>query len=479
MTTQLTNLREEINQLIEKYLPAKENEKNALGEVFTPVTMIETLFGNFPKSVLSNPSFTWLDPAGGVGNFMLVLFFWLMDSLKTKIPDQEKRAKHIIEKMIYITEINNTNVKACEKIFKTISPTAKLNIHKGDFLSLNNGDTLDKLNWPKKFNCVIGNPPYNIGGNKLEGTKRTHIAFTEEALKLLEPKGYLAYICPPSYRETDTPMNELFKQANGHFLFIKIYGAKDTSKLFHIQGRVDGFIYQRDTKGTTTIDDEFNVVTPNVSINLDRHIPNFGFTIFEKLYKKVAQLGHIEAFRNTEMSSIKSNTFGCNGKNKILHLIVENGKRVFKTTKKHSLASQPKLLINGLGVPYVYYDKKGEYGPSQSPVIIIKPSKNVVNLVTSNFFSFVAWGLRLTGNNNLPYLFNAVPDISKETNSYKTMSDIKKGFNLTDKEIQFINDNFHEYEYKDVDIIEKCTKTRKTSPSNKKSKTQKAKKTTN
>ena len=159
------------------------------------------------------------------------------------------------------------------------------------------------------------------------------------------------------------------------------------------------------------------------------------------------------------MSSIKSQTFGCNGKNKVLHLIVEKGKRVFKTTKKHSLASTPKLLVNGLGVPYVYYDSKGEYGPSQSPIIILKPSKNVVNLVENKFFSFVAWGLRLTGNNNLPYLFNAMPDISKEDNSYKTLIDIKRGFGLTNKEIKFIDENFHTYEYVNKDIIEKCNKT--------------------
>ena len=55
------------------------------------------------------------------------------------------------------------------------------------------------------------------------------------------------------------------------FVFIKIYGAKDTSKLFHIQGRVDSFIYQKDVKGTTTVNDEYNIITKGIQINLDRH----------------------------------------------------------------------------------------------------------------------------------------------------------------------------------------------------------------
>lgn len=454
MSIEITKLREHINELIEKHLPAKEKEKSELGEVFTPPLMIETLYRRFPKDVFENPLYTWLDPAGGIGNFSIVLFFWLMNGLKKKIPNKLKRAKHIVEKMIFIVEINPENVRICKKIFSTLCPSAKVNIHKGDFLKL---DTT-KINWPNNFDCIIGNPPYNIGGIGLEGSKRTHIIFTEAGLNALNKNGYLAYICPPSYRETGTPMNELFKQSNGHFVFIKIYGPQETARLFHIQGRVDSFIYQKDVKGRTIIDDEYNIITSNVNINYDRHIPNFGFTIFEKLYDKVDKVGHLDAFRNTELSSIKANTFGCNGKNKVLHLIIEKGKRVFKTTQKHSLTSMPKILINGLGIPYVYYDKKGEYGPSQSPVIIIKPTKNIVNLIKSDFFPFIVWGLRLTGNNNLPYLFDAVPDISKENNMYNSMEEIMRGFGLTKEEMKFINEHFHGYEYDNIDIIENCDK---------------------
>ena len=455
MRIEMTKLRQHIDQLIQQNLQIKTNEKSEFGEVFTPIIMIETLYEQFPKNIWSNLSYTWLDPAGGIGNFSLVLFFWLMNGLQHHIPDDTKRAKHIIEKMIYIAEINVNNVNICKKIFKKLCPNARPNIHKGDFLKLHSTKPKD---WPDHFNCIIGNPPYNIGGTGLSGSKRTHIIFTEHSLQLLDKNGYLAFICPPSYREAGSPMNELFQHANGHFVFIKIYGAQDTHKLFHIQGRVDAFIYQKDTKGTTTINDEYNIITNNINIDLNNHIPNFGFTIFQKLYDKVAKLGHIDAFRNTEMSSIKSHSFGCNGRHKVLHLIVEKGKRVFKTVQKHSLLSIPKLFINGLGVPYVYYDAKGHYGPSQSPVIILKPHKHVVNLIQSDFFPFVAWGLRLTGNNNLPYLFHAIPNVSKETNSYKTINDIKHGFGLTNDEIHFIETYFHKYNYDNTDIFEKCNK---------------------
>ena len=227
-----------------------------------------------------------------------------------------------------------------------------------------------------------------------------------------------------------------------------------TFKLFKIQGRVDSFIYQKNKKGKTVIDDEYNNVYTIPSLDMNRHIPNFGFTIFDKIYSKVKKYGKVEAFRDTEMSSIKSELFNSKGKHKILHLITEKGKRVFKSFKKHSLLSTPKLLINGLGVPYVFYDKQGEYGPSQSPIIILKPSKSLIELSKSKLFSFIVWGLRLTGNNNLPYLFDYIPNLTSDK-KYKTMEDIKEALNLTNKEIAFITENFHSYDYNDSDIIEK------------------------
>ena len=111
MELDLEEIKEKVHKLIEDHLPAKEKEKSELGEVFTPVSMIDTLYNRFPKNIWKNPSYTWLDPAGGIGNFPLVLYFWLMDGLRLVIPDSSKRAKHIIENMIYIAEINAKNVE--------------------------------------------------------------------------------------------------------------------------------------------------------------------------------------------------------------------------------------------------------------------------------------------------------------------------------------------------------------------------------
>jgi hypothetical protein len=417
--------------------------KSSYGEVFTPFALIEEMCETFPPSLFQHDHM-WLDPSAGIGHFPVVVFFRYMEGLAHKIPDPVKRAKHIIERLLYMVEINPDNVRRCKAIFSRLCPSATPQIYQGDFLH----DSLP-ASWPP-FHVVIGNPPYNLSGTKRDGQKRVHIPFAERGLSLLTSNGYLGFICPPSYRQADTPMNLLFQQHHGHFVYIHIFGAKETYQLFHIQGRVDLFLYQKGTgktgrgKNKTQIVDEYQVRS-SLSLSLDRHLPNFGYPIFQKLYSLVDQYGHVKGHRTTEMTTVHADTFGCNGRHSLLHLIIEKGRRIYRTRKPHPLLHVPKLFINGLGVPYVYYDKNGIYGTSQTPIVIPRPTKDTVAFLTSSLFVFIAWGLRLTGNNNLPYLLDAVPLTSLDK------------LHLTVTEQKWIDEHFPVPQTINTDIVIPCT----------------------
>ena len=53
-----------------------------------------------------------------------------MNGLKKKIKNKQACSKHIIENMIYMVELNPSNVKICKKIFKNIDSNSKPNIQK-------------------------------------------------------------------------------------------------------------------------------------------------------------------------------------------------------------------------------------------------------------------------------------------------------------------------------------------------------------
>ena len=73
-----------------------------------------------------------MDPSTGIGNFSIVVYYKLMESLKnvSGYKNKDIRSKHIIEKMLYMVELNPANVKICKKIFRLIDPNAKPNIRK-------------------------------------------------------------------------------------------------------------------------------------------------------------------------------------------------------------------------------------------------------------------------------------------------------------------------------------------------------------
>lgn len=422
---------------------SEDAEKSSHGEVVTPLALVEELCDAFPPSLWKQKDTTWLDPSAGIGHFPIVIFFRYMSGLASVIPSPVKRAKHIIEHMLFMVEINPVNVQRCRALFKRICPSATPQLHQGDFLT----DSFPS-SWPSTFHVVIGNPPYNIGGTKRKGSKRTHIPFTERGLSLLRPRGYIGYICPPSYRQANTPMNRLFYNSPGYFVYLHILGSKETYQYFHIQGRVDIFLYQtfekreQESFPETKVIDEYQVHA-SVRLSLDRHIPNFGHTIFQKLYSLVDKYGHVEGHRTTVMTTVHADTFGC-GKHPLLHLIVEEGRRIYHTKKAHPLIGVPKLFINGLGIPYVYYDKRGKYGASQTPILIVRPSATTVTFIQDPLFVFISWGLRLTGNNNLPYLLDAVPLTSLHN------------LHLTVKERDWVNKHFRVPTYTDADILIPC-----------------------
>jgi len=76
--------------------------------------------------------------------------------LKDEIEEQKK---HILENMLYMSDLTASNVQVCKDIFN--SDTYNLNLYHGDSLEL---DTLKEWN-VEKFDVIVGNPPYQPPSN--------------------------------------------------------------------------------------------------------------------------------------------------------------------------------------------------------------------------------------------------------------------------------------------------------------------------
>ena len=144
-----------ILEIINGRMTPKDSEKNQFGEVFTPIRLVCEMMNRLPKSVWKDKDNKWLDPACGVGNFPIMIYYKLMNTLKTVIKTPSIRSKHIIEKMLFMNELNPDNVETCRKIFKIIDSSAKPNLFENDFLKTSD------IGGHSTFDIIIGNPPYN------------------------------------------------------------------------------------------------------------------------------------------------------------------------------------------------------------------------------------------------------------------------------------------------------------------------------
>tara|TARA_A100001015_G_scaffold308743_1_gene406875 strand:+ start:510 stop:1010 length:501 start_codon:yes stop_codon:yes gene_type:complete len=143
--------KQDIDLQIDKYLSVNMDRKQQLGEVFTPTKLIELVLDRLPNSVWKNKNYKWLEPACGTGNFMMIVYKKLMNGLKTEIKDTKARSRHIIEKMLYMVEINRSNVNIVKSIFGN-----NVNIYCNSFLDI---DIQSETNI-SNFDIILGNPPF-------------------------------------------------------------------------------------------------------------------------------------------------------------------------------------------------------------------------------------------------------------------------------------------------------------------------------
>ena len=155
----------ELLELIGDCLKPKAIEKKTFGEVFTPMDFIndkmlkdieEYWMKKHNENIWTNEKLTWYDPATGMGNYPIAIYYKLMEGLKIKIPNEIERKKHIIEKQLYMGELNKKNCFIVRQIFN-INNEYKLNLYEGDTLNVKLNEVFGK----NKFDIIIGNPPYN------------------------------------------------------------------------------------------------------------------------------------------------------------------------------------------------------------------------------------------------------------------------------------------------------------------------------
>jgi site-specific DNA-methyltransferase (adenine-specific) len=190
-------MNEEVLNILSKNLVPKDFEKNVFGEVFTPIHFVEKMLDALPASVWKDKSLTWFDPACGIGNFPIVVYYRLMKTLDKTIISDKARSKHIIEKMLFMNELNKKNVVLYKKLFAMIDPEAKPNISNKDFLEVSG-----------KYDIIVGNPPYNEARVKETSDQPLYSKFIVKAIEMTDK---LLFVVPSRWFSGGKGLDEFRK----------------------------------------------------------------------------------------------------------------------------------------------------------------------------------------------------------------------------------------------------------------------------
>ena len=295
----------ELLELINDCLKPKSVEKKTFGEVFTPMDfindkMLKDIEDYWMKKTNTNiwedETLTFYDPATGMGNYPIAIYYKLFEGLKNKISDENERKKHIIEKQLYMGELNKKNCFVIKQIFN-INNEYKLNLYEGDTLKID----IFKEFKIKKFNIIIGNPPYN---EELKTKKGSATALYHKFIEYyLNKCNIISFIVPSRWfsggKGLDKFRDMMLKKTD--IVYIKHYD--DACKIFgntvEIKGGVNYFLIDNDYNGLC----DFNGSKLKLS-NYDVFVDSKYYNIINKLtsYGSISKL-----FIGQSYSGINSN----------------------------------------------------------------------------------------------------------------------------------------------------------------------------
>jgi len=457
--------------IIHKRLIPDEEAKKARGEVFTPLPLVREMLyglrkssllagkqevwgvdengecveddpsdrmGGIPIEVWRDPSTKWLDPANGIGNFPVVTFYMLDYQLGKHGPAQYRgeenshvRRKHIVEKMLFMIELNKGNVNTARKIFRLLVPSAESNVCCADTLKMTDV-TLTTVFGENRFEVVMGNPPFQAlqeAEGKRGGGDELYMKFVKKVIELLKPDCYLSFVHPPSWRKPEYNEGKKKSKNAGMFdlmahqnqlIYLEIHDSKDGMRVFKAGTRYDFYLLKKTHATDKTIIKDLLGEVNEIDLNDFDFLPNYNITNVLKLFPTkedpLCELGKFDVHRGKyhndpcvlfERSAyvsdkVVSATKSSQYKYPLVHTTPQGGP-IFKysSINDKGMFGVPKVIFGDSGINDPVIDLKGQYGMTQHAMaLVVAGEEDAVKLkefIKSNFFKNVLHACMYSG----------------------------------------------------------------------------------
>ena len=430
---------DKLRGLIEKhFIPTNEEKKNN-AEIPTPVRLVDEMLNIIPNDFWTSPKKVF-EPCCGKGNFVLGIFDKFYKGLKEEIPDEIERCKVIMTECLYYADLTTLNVFITTEILKCHieSYTGLKNLdytfknYTGDTLTLN----IEEHFSVNEFDAVIGNPPYQPSSNGKKGGSSIWNEFVSISLSsLLRKGGYLVFVHPALWRKPENKLQKIMFSKQIHYL--SIHNKVEGKKLFGATTRFDYYLLENKPayKSTKVVFEDKKVY--NVLIN-DKlpFIPNFGWSVFEKVLQKLNGNGiMVNGDSNCHTArTYVSKTEKIGHDFKLLNSISNTkGKTFCYSSKPHNIQLNKKVLFSNGETIVPFYDN-GELGITQGGLYVLVNDElegnKMISYLNTNLIVYLMRATKWSNFETCKQLFWYIPspnnidgNISNETvNSHYGLS---------------------------------------------------------
>ena len=426
----------ELSMLIDKYLIPQELEKKSNAEVSTPFKLRQEMLGKIPVEFWTSIKKVF-EPCAGKGGFIVDIIDRFIDGLEKTIPDEKERYRTIVEECLYFSDINSTNIFICKLLIDPYNEY-KLNYNEGNTLELDIKEKWDI----DGFDSVIGNPPYQPPSNNKKGGKSIWDEFVKYSLNILKEKGLLLYVHPALWRKPENKMRDIMFNKQIHYL--SIHNKIEGGKVFGATTRYDSYLMENIEPYKKSIVHFEDKKTYEININNDLpFIPNFGWSVFEKILNKLNNNG-IDVIGDSDchtMRSYVSKTPKEGFDYKLLNSISNTkGKTYCYSSKPHKCQTNKKVIFSNGETIVPFYDSVG-LGVTQGGLYILvntdEIGEKMVNYLNTRIIKFIVKSTKWSNFETNKQIFNYIPNIVNEIDNINN-ENIYKYFEVTNEEIKMI-----------------------------------------
>lgn len=325
-------------------------------------SLVNEMVSKLPETLFLSDSTTFLDPSMASGQYVAAI----EQRLRTHGHSDEN-----IKSRVFGVEKNMLRVNYAIKKNKLVGT-----------YSVDVNDIPSILIGNMKFDCIVGNPPYQkrVGERKTEPL--WHI-FVENSIKSLKDGGYLCLVHPPGWRDVAGKFKEVGNlMTSKDIQYLEMHSKSDGNKTFNATIPYDWYVMQNvPNNGKTTVKFQDGDVKVLDLLKIE-FLPNGAFDSVTSLFAKSGEK-QVEILWNCDYHTQRIDFMADEKTTKFKYPIVYTVKRgdevnLWWSSVKKGHFGIPKVIWSNGGITMgMVVDETGKYGLTQFAYAVVDTPKNL------------------------------------------------------------------------------------------------------